>query len=151
MKSRYSIDIFCLSGNLKINFLTLGEKLMKKIVCLCLSMVFVFNSINAMAASAVAYGIKTVHVNEGQKDRETAVEQALSNCSKVDKNCVIMVKCERVGYGAVALDKKDGLISASAAVCGLDDSAQAEEQAINTCKQAYKNADCSIKAKWQDK
>ena len=103
-----------------------------------------------MAASAVAYGIKTVHVNQGQQNRETAVEKALSDCSKVDKNCSIMVKCERIGYGAVAIDKKDGIISASAAVCGLDSEEEAQTSVIKACQEAYKNADCTVKAKWQD-
>lgn len=104
----------------------------------------------AQAASAVAYGVQTVHSIENIPMREQAVQVILETCSKADKSCKILIKCQTPGFGAVALERISGLLQSVGGSCGMETQEAADKKAMDSCND-NKQDECKIKAKWQDK
>lgn len=123
---------------------------MKKfVVFITIATINIYNS-NVYAASAVAYGITSAHSVTSLNSREEAVQKVLETCSKGDSNCKIATKCEKKGFGAVAYEKKDKILTSVGAACGVNSFDNAEDKALTKCKIHAKFDDCKIKSKWID-
>lgn len=104
----------------------------------------------AKASSAVAYGVKSVHSVNDLNSREEATQRALETCSKRDTNCKVITKCEKEGFGAVAYEKVDDVITSVGAVCGINSFENSIDKALTKCKIHAKFDDCKVKSKWID-
>ena len=120
---------------------------MKKIILLSIALIG-FNSA-AEAASAVAYGTRTIH-SAAKPSREEAVQTALESCSKTDSFCQIIIKCEEDGFGASASERLEGLITSIGAVCGMESADAAKEEALNRCKLNNLDGKCELRTQWKD-
>ncbi|MGD9638822.1 MAG: hypothetical protein AB7U85_07160 [Alphaproteobacteria bacterium] len=116
------------------------------------ALLFNITTINhSFAASAVAYGTKSVYSSSNLKNITDAVQNVLENCSKTDNNCVLLLKCEKAGFGASFTERVDGLITSIGATCGVGDAETAKQNALNSCLQNDLSDDCVMRTFWEDK
>jgi hypothetical protein len=119
--------------------------------CLVLFAVFaVCFSIDANAASAVAYGKKTVHASFESNLLKDAAKSALEACSHYDDDCKIIEKCQNLGFGAVAIEKIDGKITSIGAACGYDNAEDVKKEALRICSIENVKDDCKLSSFYKD-
>ena len=102
----------------------------------------------AQAASAVAYGLRTINTASGATPLAAAV-RAMENCSMSDSHCKLLLSCDERGAGAAALSRINGIVQSLGASCGRPTAEQARSKAMEFCT-ANGGTACEITAAWAD-
>ncbi len=122
----------------------------KSILALTVSTLILCYNNDVKAASAVAIGVTSTHSVSNINSREEAVQKVLETCSKGDSNCKIIAKCQKKGFGAVAYEKIDNILTSAGAICGAVSFEIAQEKALKKCQVHAQEGKCKLKSKWVD-